>query len=182
MPLQVPENLSEVISETQITSTVTRLAGEIDSWIASRGSDKDIVAMPVMRGALFFYADLMRELSHSVEIVPVRCWGYVLNQIGERLPQVRIELPDFDAEGKTILLVDEICDTGRTFKVLSDKLLSEGATVVKSVALVQRDIPTSLFAPDWVGVHYSADDWLVGYGMEDSERFRNLKAVYKKVL
>lgn len=181
MSLQVPENFTEVISEEEIATTVKRLASEIDKWILSANGDKDIVAMPIMRGALFFYADLMRELSHSIEIVPVRCWGYVLNQIGEQLPQVRIELADFDAEGKTILLVDEICDTGRTFKILSDKLLSEGAKVVKTVALVKRDVPTSLFSPDWVGLHYSADDWLVGYGMEDRERYRNLKAVYKKI-
>ena len=181
MPVKPPSNFEEVISEDDISREVSRLAVAIDSWISSLNSSEDIVVMPVMRGAIFFFADLVREFSHSVEIAPVRCWSYVANQNGTQLPEVKIDLDGFDPTERDVLLVDEICDSGRTFHALKTKVLNSKAKSVKTVALIQRKLPTPEFRPDWTGFEYPNDDWLIGCGMKDNEKFRNLKSIYRKL-
>jgi len=183
MPVLPPSNFTEIISETEISTKITEIASGINEWITSLKleSNKDIVAMPIMRGAIYFFSDLSRELSHSIEIVPARTWGYVVNQENEKAIEMKIDLAGFDPKGKTILLVDEICDSGRTLKLLSEKLLDKGAKIIRSTTLVHRMVPDLIFSPDWVGFELEANDWLVGYGMDDSDRFRNLKSIYKKL-
>lgn len=183
MALKAPKNFELLFTETKIQAEVQSLADQVDIWIKSLGLDRDsdVVAMPVMRGAMYFFSDLSRAMAHSVEIVPARTWGYTLSPSNEKAVETRVDLAGFHAKGKTILIVDEICDSGQTLKVLHEKIKDQGAKQIKTVTLIHRTVPNSLFTPDWVGFKMSNNDWLVGYGMDDNDRFRNLKEIYKKV-
>ena len=139
-------------------------------------SHTDIIAVPVLRGAIFFFADLVRRIEHSVEIFPARTWAYVENGI-ER-SKIKVNVEGIPAEGRSILLVDDICDSGRTLQELTRVFKEMGAKEVRSATLIRRQMPQETFQPEYVGFDFKGNEWFVGYGMEDSERWRNLPGAY----
>jgi hypoxanthine phosphoribosyltransferase len=132
-----------------------------------------------MRGALYFAADLTRALNCSVEVQPVRSVSYSAQEVGVQLPYIQFELFELNPAGRDILLIDDICDSGRTIDTLSKQLLDQGARSVRSAVLIHRISPNNLpFSPTWECFRYNGPEWFVGYGMEELDRFRNLPAVH----
>ena len=95
-----------------------------------------------------------------------------------QLPDVEITLDGLVVENRNILLVDDICDTGRTLKTLTANLTALGAREVKSAVLLRRETANAVFEPDWFGFHYSGEEYFVGYGLDDNNRAANLPDVY----
>jgi hypoxanthine phosphoribosyltransferase len=137
-----------------------------------------VVAIPVLRGGLFFFADLAREISSSIEIAPVRTSAY--DSLNRQTGEVNVE--DFadplQIKGRVVLLVDDVCDSGRTLEQLEKALVSRGAREVRTIVMLRRLLPRPTFVPCWVGLEYEGPEWFVGYGMDDSERYRNLPDIY----
>jgi hypoxanthine phosphoribosyltransferase len=180
MEYQIPENFDQVYSAESIKERVHQLGELITPWARSvfSQSGKDVMAIPILRGGLFFFSDLVRVIEASVEIAPVQTWAYEIGKNDQKRGGVRIA-SDHQVSGKCVLLVDDICDSGRTLSALSQFMLAQGAAQVKSVVLIRRDLPEAEgFIPDWVGFSFSGREWFVGYGMEDKERWRNLPSVY----
>jgi hypoxanthine-guanine phosphoribosyltransferase len=75
--------------------------------------------------------------------------------------------------------MDDICDSGRTLAVLSEKLQLAGAAEVVSAVLIYRKALSVMHEPRWKGFVYDGPEWFVGYGMEDSGRWRNMTSVYR---
>lgn len=177
---EIPSHFYMQYTADQISAAVKRIASEIDAWAAGvwSNSHTDILAIPVLRGGIFFFADLVRAIKHSVEITPAQTWAYELMQNNVQRNEVRLDLSQVPAVGREILLVDDICDSGRTLESLRSALLERGALSVRSAVLIKRVMSTPSFSPDWVGFEYKGQEWFVGYGMEDNERWRNLPGVY----
>lgn len=177
--MQIPKHFQLQYSEEQIASRIKELGADISVWCQSvwEQSHTDIIAIPVLRGGLFFFADLVRKLDYSVEIAPAQSWGYELAP-GDQRSKIDIAIDKVPARGRSVLIVDDICDSGRTLAALSKGLLEKGAHEVKSVVLIKRELEEETFDPNWVGFSYTGEEWFVGYGMEDTERFRNLPAVH----
>ncbi len=169
----------KLYSKKDLARAVSRLGSEITPWCAQvwKESRVDVLAIPVLRGGLFFFADLVRAIDHSVEVLPLRATSYQAGVNGVQRPQVIAQFDTIPAKGRHLLLVDDICDSGRTLKVLSEQLWARGALAVRSAVLVKREVGEVTLAPDWVGFGYKGSEWLVGYGMEDAERWRNLPYV-----
>jgi hypoxanthine phosphoribosyltransferase len=91
---------------------------------------------------------------------------------------VKIHSEGLAVKGRVVLVVDDLCDTGRTLEALEKELLERGAREVRSVVLIRRLLNKPTFVPCWVGFEYSGLEWFVGYGMDDGERWRNLPGVY----
>ena len=178
--MNIPKNFQVIYSTTDIAKAVTRLGAEISTWAEKVWDDShtDIVAVPVLRGGIFFFADLVRSVKCSLEIAPAKAWGYVNTVNAQMLEEVRVDISTVPANGRRVLLIDDICDSGRTMEALRKDFLSAGALEVRSAVLIRRKVAGNEFNPDWVGFHYDGPEWFVGYGMEDSERWRNLPAVY----
>ena len=178
--MNIPKNFQLCYSSTQISKTVNQLGADISKWTEKiwEDSHSDIVAVPILRGGIFFFADLVRAVQGSVEIAPVKAWGYVEGENAKLNDHVQVDVGSIPAKGRRVLLVDDICDSGRTLYALKEKLLGAGALEVRSAVLIKRETEENKFAPDWVGFVYSGPEWFVGYGMEDSERWRNLNSVY----
>jgi hypoxanthine phosphoribosyltransferase len=136
------------------------------------------VAIPVLRGAIFFFADLTRAINTSVEIAPVRASSYNNSQINSANASVSIVADSLDVRGRTVLVVDDVCDSGRTLEELERALIERGAREVRSTVLIRRLLKVPSFVPCWVGYEYSGEEWFVGYGLEMQERWRNLPDVY----
>lgn len=176
----IPANFKLQFSQDQILSRVKELGAEIDSWCKSVWTESrtDVVAIPVLRGGIFFFADLVRNMTSSIEIAPVRTSAYDSGTNAVKEITVEQFADPVQIKGRVVLVVDDVCDSGRTLEQLEKSLLERGAREVRTVVLVRRLLPRPTFVPCWVGVEYSGAEWFVGYGMDDSERYRNLPDVY----
>ncbi len=178
--LMVPSNYKLIYSASQIQGAVQDLAKQVSAWVSEvhQRTGRDVVAVPLLRGGMFFYCDLVRQVPHSLELVPVKTSTYVEGVNAAELARVKIDMAGLSASGRSVLLVDDICDSGRTLVELKEQVLQAGAAEVRSAALIRRKLARESFLPDWVGFEYNGPEWFVGYGMEDQNRWRNLPDVY----
>lgn len=173
----IPRSFQLVYPHSQVLERTYELGKAVSDYALAvwRDSHTDILAIPILRGGLFFFAHLVQALDYSIEIAAARAWGYEGNTLAA---QLRLALSDIPARGRAVLVVDDICDTGRTLDNLKAALLSAGAREVRSAVLVKRLILGPSLEPDYVGFKYQGSEWLVGWGMDDGERYRNLKDIY----
>ncbi len=167
-------------TEMEIGQQIARLGNEISEWAAPvfDRSGRDVLAIPLLRGGIFFFAALMPKVRCSVEMAPGRTRAYRKGENNAQLDTVEIQLDGVSVAGRSVLLVDDICDSGRTLKVLTEHLKAQGATEVRSAVLIKRELDKSVFDPDWIGFTYYGPEWFVGFGMDDSDRFSNLASIY----
>lgn len=176
----VPANFQTLYSAHEIARAVAAMGQEVSQWAEEvwRSSHTDILAIPVLRGGIFFFADLVRQVRSSVEVAPARTWAYEPSQNAVQRASVKVNIESVPARGRAVLLIDDICDSGRTLATLSSALREAGATEVRSAVLVWRKTAEQEFSPDWAAFSYPGTEWLVGYGMEDSNRWSNLPDIY----
>lgn len=127
----------------------------------------------VLKGAVTFMSDLMRaiDLNLSIDFIAVSSYGKGKNSTGE----VKI-IKDLDEplEGRDIILVEDILDTGLTLSYLVKNFLSRGATSVKIATLLNKSERRKVeVTPDYIGFDIP-DKFVVGYGLDYAERYRNL--------
>lgn len=162
-------NLEVLISEEQIQRRIK----ELGSQIASEYAGRNPLLIGVLKGATFFLSDLLRatDIPLGIEFMAISSYGSSTRTSGE----VRI-LKDLDVaiEGRHIIVVEDIVDTGLTLSYLLANLKSRGAASVKLVALLDkydrrlREVPI-----DYLGFPIP-DHFVVGYGLDFAERYRNL--------
>jgi hypoxanthine phosphoribosyltransferase len=177
---RIPAHFSLLFSEREIASRIKALGAEISSWCEGvwKDSHTDVLAVPVLRGGIFFFADVVRQLNCSVEVSPIRTEAYESGSNGKQKNEVAILAEKLAVKGRVVLLVDDVCDSGRTLEALEKALLERGAREVRTVVLIRRLLEKPTFVPCWVGFQYPGPEWFVGYGMDDNERWRNLPGVY----
>ncbi len=162
-----------LIRSDEIASRVASLATEI---IESLDSPEDLVVVPILSGAMQFSTDLLRHLPIGVRVAFVEVRAFE----GERTRrELRIlNLPQrSDIAGKTVLIVDDIYDSGETLTQIKQSIRRLGATDVSTAVLVRRIVvgKPSLGAtePDFVGFRIVDDRFLIGYGLDLGGRYRN---------
>ena len=134
-----------------------------------------LLVVGVMNGALFFLADLLREINFDTEISCVRLTSYAGTQSSGKVRGLGVL--DESALGRHILIVDDILDTGRTLSALVARLKKLGAAEVKICVLLEKRRPREApIKADWIGFKI-ADEFVVGYGLDHDGRYRALKQV-----
>jgi hypoxanthine phosphoribosyltransferase len=132
---------------------------------------------PVLTGAFIFAADLVRAL-HKYGADPYVDFVQLSSYAGTRASSgVVTLLKDFsvDIEGKTVLLVDDVLDTGRSLHFGKGMVEDRGAAAAKSCVLVKKLTGhADDLVCDYIGFEAGADDFLIGYGMDDGGRRRGL--------
>ena len=167
------EHLRIVYDENMIRTRVRELAKEIDSLYG----DEPLVIVCVLKGAFLFFSDLVRALTISPELDFVRLasYGEGMKSGGTVSFTKDIEL---SLEGKHVLIVEDIIDSGRSMDFLLRQLSARGAKSLKIAALIdkkeRREVPVHA---DFVGFALPAGV-IVGYGLDYAERYRALPAVY----
>ena len=162
-------NLEVLLSEQRIQDRVKELGAEITRDYAGRNP----LLIGVLKGACFFLTDLLRAIDTRVgiEFMAISSYGASTRTSGE----VRI-LKDLDVpvEGRDLIVVEDIVDTGLTLSYLLANLKSRGAASVKLVALLdkfeRREREVEI---DYLGFQIP-DHFVVGYGLDYAERYRNL--------
>ena len=162
-------NLDVLLSEEQIRARIADLGAQITRDYAGLNP----LLIGVLKGALFFLSDLMRAIDTrlSLEFMAISSYGSSTRTSGE----VRI-MKDLDVpiEGRHILVVEDIVDTGLTLSYLLANLQSRGAASVKLAALLDKfERRQKEVNIDYLGFQIP-DEFVVGYGLDFAERYRNL--------
>lgn len=176
----LPSHFRLIYNSTVIAERAEELGRQIEPWVrdSSKRTGAQVLAVCVLRGAVFFFSDLLRQIESSVEPNFCRAWSYS-SQTNERNAKgVGVSVEQIAASGRAILIVDDICDTGSTLAKLETVFCELGAAEVRSAVLIHRKVPGTQYRPSWSGFEYSGDEWFVGYGLDDRNRYRNLPSVY----
>ncbi|MBT8043353.1 MAG: hypoxanthine phosphoribosyltransferase [Verrucomicrobiae bacterium] len=137
---------------------------------------KPIVVVALLKGAILFMADLLRRVPLAMEIECLNVASYhggtessgTVSFLDRSLP---------DVSGRSVLLLDDILDTGRTLDAVMNKLKEHGAAEVKTCVLLAKDIPRDMQKEaDYTGF-VIGDEFVVGYGLDYKGRYRNLPFV-----
>lgn len=163
------ESIEEYLSEEQIQARVAELAGEINADYAGEA----LTVVCVLKGSLLFFADLARKLEGDVQFDYVAVASYFGGT--ESSGRVRF-LADLTQpiEGRHVLVVEDIVDTGRTMAYLLDVLRRRDPASVHVVTLLDKPSRRTVE----VDVRYRGfeipDVFVIGYGMDVNERYRQL--------
>lgn len=159
-----------LIRESDIRRRVDELAGQISADYADKG---ELVLLGVLKGSFIFLADLARALTipRSIEFIAVSNYeqGSVPSGAVRLVMDVRASI-----EGRHVLIVEDIVDTGQTLHYLIEMLKSRGPASVKTCTLLQKEHMAEVDVEiDYLGFNIG-DEWVVGYGLDYAERDRTL--------
>src|SRR5436309_2623754 len=160
-----------LITEAQIASRLREMSRQIERDFARR----EMVVVSLLNGTVMFLADLIRNLSLPLRLdfIGVSSYG-AGTESGELVFTKELRL---DVRGRDVLLVDDILDTGKTLYRVLDKLRALKPRRIKTCVLLNKaDRRVEDVAADYVGFEIP-DFFVVGYGLDFAERYRNLPFV-----
>ncbi len=166
--------LKPVISRERIQRRVSELADEIGRFYEG----KDLVAVCVLKGAFVFFSDLVRALRMDVTLDFVRLSSYGNSMESSR--QIKLT-KDVEApvRGRDVLIVEDIIDSGQSLSFLAKHLEGLGASSVRIATLIdKKERRETDVRADFSGFSMPSG-FIVGYGLDFAERYRNLDAVYE---
>jgi hypoxanthine phosphoribosyltransferase len=166
---KMERNLDILITEKDIKKRV----GELGRTISADYAGREILAIGILKGAWVFTADLVREID-----VPVACDFIGVSSYGdsaassERVKLVSdIRIP---INGKDVLLIDDIIDTGFSIKFVKEYIESKNPSSIKLCVLLDKpERRKTDIHPDYTGFTIP-DRFVVGYGLDYAEKYRNL--------
>lgn len=162
----------ELLSEGAIQSRIVELAAEI----RRDAGDSELLLICVLKGSFIFLADLCRHLGDNVKVDFLQVSSYGDGVKSSGIVQIIKDI-DQTIEGKNVLVVEDIVDTGATLSHLRELLQVRRPASLKVVALLNkqdaRRVPVQV---EYVGFDIP-DQFVVGYGLDVGERFRNLPYV-----
>lgn len=156
--------------------SIAKRIEELGKQISTDYRGKEVLFVGILKGAVVFLADLIRAMD-----IPVKLDFMALSSYGDASASsgvVRI-LKDLDApiEGKHVLIVEDILDTGLTLKYLVDTLGARQPASMSIVCLMDKPARRKVgIIPKYVGF-VLPDKFVVGYGMDHAENYRNLPDV-----
>jgi hypoxanthine phosphoribosyltransferase len=166
-------DLAEVLfTDDQIKARVKSLAQEIKKAYG----DGEFTIISLINGAVMFTADLMREIDNPVRLDCIRVSSYGAKTKSIGTPQVIYSLT-LDIKGRHVLLIDDILDTGKTLTLVCKLIRDLNPASLRTCVLLdkkeRREVPIEA---DFVGFDIP-NKFVVGYGLDFAERFRNLPCV-----
>jgi hypoxanthine phosphoribosyltransferase len=169
----VQADLTEIlITEEQIRSRIAELAREVEHDYAG----KDVLLIGVLKGAVMVMADLSRELRIPVTMDWMAVSSYGSGTQSSGVVRILKDL-DTDLSGKTVLIVEDIIDSGLTLSWLLSNLRSRGPESIEIFTLLRKPEAARVE----IDVKYVGFDipnqFVVGYGLDYDERYRTLRGV-----
>jgi len=163
-----------LLTEQELSSLADKVARQIEE----KFKGQEIVLACILKGAVFFYVDLLRKLK-----IPYNCYFIEAQSYKEDQSQGDCEVLSLlnpqKFKGKKIILVDELYDNGKTLATVKKRLLANINIATKAediftcVLLQKTKSASSKYpSPDFVGLNDLPDIWVVGYGLDDSQEKR----------
>lgn len=167
------EDLKVLFSEEEIQNRIKELADEMNDFY----KDEEVIAICVLKGAVMFAVDLVKHLNMplKMEFIRLSSYGTGFNTSG-KVNAVDISLPDLN--GKNVLIIEDIVDTGLTAKFLMDFMHANFHTKsTKFCSLLDKKITRKTdIEPDYYGFEID-DKFVVGYGLDYEGYMRNLRFI-----
>lgn len=171
-----------LVSEQELSDINARLGAKITKDFKG----KNLLVLGILKGCVFFMTDLVRQidLPLSIDFMSVSSYGSGTESTG----RVKITKDiDIDLDGYDVLIVEDILDSGRTLKYVSEILKTRGANSISIVTLLDKpERRVAQISPDYVGCDVP-DEFVVGYGLDYDQKYRNLpyigalkRSVYEK--
>jgi hypoxanthine phosphoribosyltransferase len=164
------DDMAEVlITSEELAQRVAELGAQITEEYAGRR----LLLLGVLKGAVIFLVDLARQIQLSLEIDFMAISSYGASTQSSGIVRILKDLED-SVVGQHILVVEDIVDSGLTLDYLLRSLAARGPASIKVCGLLLKDRPRDLSVPiDYVGFTIP-DRFVVGYGLDFAERYRNL--------
>jgi hypoxanthine phosphoribosyltransferase len=162
-----------LLSEKEIQHKVGALARKISRDFSGR----EVLLIGVLKGAFIFMADLARKMTTPVrmDFVRLASYGSETRSSGNVKITKDLETP---LKGKDVLIVEDIIDTGITLKHLFERLKARRPRSLKVVTLLDKPARRKVdLRADYVGFRIE-DHFVVGYGLDCAEEYRNLRGIY----
>lgn len=163
-----------LLSRERIARRMPELARQVQAALRNA---KRPIAVVVLQGAFIFAADLLRHLppSLALEVAFLRCQSYgARKRSSGRVLLLQDLEPELNLRGRTVLLIDDIYDSGLTMGFLTEHLRRRGAGSVVPCVLVHRAVRRAKAKPRLLAGFEVGREFVVGYGLDLNGRFRNL--------
>ena len=154
--------------------TLREIVRKLGKQISEDYKDKNLLLVSVLKGSVIFMADLMREITVPCEIDFMCVSSYQSGTTSSGAVKIVKDL-DINLEGKDVLIVEDILDSGRTLSYLKSVLLTRNPKSFRICTLLDK--PERRVVPDLVADYSGAqvpDEFVVGYGLDYDEKYRNL--------
>jgi len=168
---------------SQMAQTTLFAREQIDTRVAEMGrqisadfAGTELIALCVLKGAVFFCADLVRNISMDVALDFIQVSSYGNQKYSSGVVTILKE-PQLDMHGKAVLIVEDIIDSGLSMREVFRYIESRGASVVKTATFLDKPAARKVpFSADYVG--FSIDpQFVIGYGLDFAEKYRNIPEV-----
>ncbi len=164
------ENLRRVVYRREaIAERVAALGREIS---AHYPEGEPVLVLGLLKGSFIFLADLVREIHHPLQVDFLVASSYGSGKVTSGNVQLLYD-PDTSIEGRNVILVEDIVDSGTTMNRLIPLLRERGPKSLEICALLHKRLVTLEHEPLWVGFD-APKEFLVGYGLDHAEDFRHL--------
>lgn len=161
-----------LVDEAAIKRRLRELGEEINTAYAGR----ELAVIAIINGAIIFVADLIRELDVSMQLDCIRVSSYRDEGRQPRNPEI-IDKVRLDLKGIDVLVIDDILDTGTTLKRVCEIFREMRPASLKTCVLLDKAAARSVdFEADFVGFQIP-DEFVVGYGLDFAERYRQLPCI-----
>ena len=161
-----------IVTEEQLKSKVAELAARVDADY----KDQDLLLVGVLKGAIMAMADLTRAMQRHIDMDWMAVSSYGSGTKSSGVVRILKDL-DRDITGRNILIVEDIVDSGLTLSWLRANLMSRGAASVEILAILRKPEAAKVEVEcKYVGFDIPPD-FVVGYGLDFNEKYRNLSFV-----
>lgn len=158
------------------SEALQRRVGELAAELARVYADRNPVLVGVLKGAVVFIVDLMRAMAIPLQVEFMAVSSYQGGTRSSGAVRILMDLKT-SVEGRDVLIVEDIVDSGLTLRYLRDYLLAQRPASLRIVALLDKEVERSDGVPiDYTGFRIP-DRFVVGYGLDYAERYRNLPYV-----
>lgn len=163
------KELKVLINENEISVAIEKIANKINN---DYNSDKELVTICILKGAIYFYSDLTKKLKKDVILDFMKVSSYFGTE-STGLIDIKTDL-SVDIKDKDVLIIEDIIDTGLTLVKLKKYLQSKNPNSVKiAVLLDKKERRTENISADYTCFEIE-DKFVVGYGLDYDEKYRNL--------
>ena len=163
-----------VYSAEDIENRLEELAAEVKA-----ANLKNLLVVAILKGSFVFAADLIRAL-HRAGLEPEVDFLTLSSYKKSKISSGRVEILrdlDLTVEGRNILIIDDVLDSGRTLAFAKDLLAARGATAIKTCVLLEKQVPRAVEVKADFSAFACPDEFVVGYGMDVAHRYRELPFV-----
>ncbi len=163
------QEIRTLIDEEKLHKKINEIANQIEEEY----KNKEIIFICILKGSVFFTVDLAKRIKGNVKLEFIRVSSYNDAKVSSGEIKMKLDLKD-DIQGKDVIVIEDIIDTGRTLSYLIEYLKTKKPNSIKLCALLDKpERRLKKVKIDYTGFQIP-DKFVVGYGLDFDEKYRNL--------